>query len=291
MGRFGLLPIVAAAAFSAVLCVSTEAQTAVEGTPAAGTRSRVVPPVAERMPFSTRGQSGSAALSIEFRPAEQMTAADRELAADAESSIAEHARFNGMDFTQGKWGYVQVVCPALPNHLFLQYTRNNGVGDVTVFSASIPRNGAGRVRITPILKRGYSLFSPAPINALTISAFNHIRAEEPAGKSSSWVGNGLCYAALAGTHPRIPAPDAEPAIHKPAPALSAILEVPEKGGEVMRFADADARPRPMEWTMTFTQKGRLVKATHFPVAMVTATPVPKKSAVMKTRTVPPAPSN
>jgi hypothetical protein len=290
MVRFGHLPIVAAVVFAAAICLSTQAQTAVEETPAAGTHFRVVPPVAEPMPFSTTGQSGSAVLSIEFRPADRMTESDRELAADAESSIAEHARFNGMDFTQGKWSYEQVVCPALPNHLFLQYTRNTGVGDATVFSASIPRNGEGRVRIVPILKRGYSLFSPAPINALTISAFNHIRAEERAGRSSSWVGNGLCYAALAGTHPRIPDPDEMPAIHKPVPALGAILEVRVKGGEVIRFADANARPHPMEWTMTFTEKGRLIKATHSQVAMVAAKPVPEKSAVMKTRTVPNAAS-
>ena len=71
---------------------------------------------------------------------------------------------------------------------------------MSVFSASVPRNGAGRVRIVPILKRGYSLFSPAPINALTISAFNHIRAEEGEAANSDWLGNALCYAALAGSH-------------------------------------------------------------------------------------------
>ncbi len=111
---------------------------------------------------------------------------------------------------QGTWNATQVVCPALPHHLFLRYTRNNGTGDVTVFTASIPRNGDGRVRIIPIQRRGYSLFSPAPINALTISAFNHIRAEEPDDqRAANWLGNGLCYAALAGGHPRMPDPDAD----------------------------------------------------------------------------------
>ena len=122
-------------------------------------------------------------------------------------------------WSKGQWSYQQVVCPALPNHLFLQYTRNNGVGDVTMFTASIPRGGEGRVRIIPILRRGYSLFSPAPINALTISAFNHIRAEEPDGTSSNWLGNGLCYAALAGAHPRIAEAHQEPDIDRPAPHL------------------------------------------------------------------------
>ena len=74
----------------------------------------------------------------------------------------------------------KIACPRLTNHLFVQFTRNNGNGDVSIFSASIPRNGMGRIRIVPILKRSYSLFSPAPINSMTISAFNHIRSEEGA---------------------------------------------------------------------------------------------------------------
>jgi hypothetical protein len=91
--------------------------------------------------------------------------------------------------------------PALPEHLFLRFTRNDGAGDVSLFSASIPR-GEGRVRIIPIQRRGYSLFSPAPINAMTISAFNHIRDEERSDQAPDWLGTGLCYAALAGAHPQ-----------------------------------------------------------------------------------------
>ena len=142
---------------------------------------------------------------------------DRLLLADAESSIAEHAGFAGLEYQQSNWNYRQIVCPSFPNHLFLQYTRNNGVGDITVFSASIPRNGEGRVRIVPILKRGYSLFSPAPINALTISAFNHIRAEEGKTANSDWLGNALCYAALAGAQPRFFRPVQSPRCTSPSP--------------------------------------------------------------------------
>jgi hypothetical protein len=159
---------------------------------------------------------------------------------------------------------------------------------VTVFSASIPRGGEGRVRIIPILRRGYSLFSPAPINALTISAFNHIRAEEPSASDSDWLGNGLCYAALAGAHPQIVSREATPEPGKPIPALTAVMDVQlqAKNQEIIRFADATAIPRPMEWTMTFTRQGRLVRATHSPALMERATPVSQKSAVIKTVQVP-----
>src|ERR1035437_1701964 len=163
------------------------------------------------MPFPPGSETPGPAASLEFRAPEflqvaQMSPQDRDLAADAESSIGERAGFAGLEFNQGKWNYQQVVCPVLPNHLFLQFTRNNGAGDASVFSASIPRGGDGRVRIIPILRRGYSLFSPAPINALTISAFNHIRAEEHPAKAPEWLATGLCYAALAGGAPPSGAP-------------------------------------------------------------------------------------
>ena len=247
---------------------------------------RIVPPLKEAQPFSPDTRAGLPGMAIEFRPADQMTEKDKLLAADAESSIAEHAGVNGFDLEDGKWTSEQIVCPALPGHLFLQYRRNNGVGDVTVFSASIPRGSEGRVRIVPILKRGYSLFSPAPINALTISAFNHIRAEEPETANRSWLGNGLCYAALAGAHPEVPRADEYPELHKPVPEVTAMLSVRTDEGEVIRFADKAAKPKPMLWTMTFTRKGRLVKATHSPVEMLSEKPVPATTAEAKARPVP-----
>ena len=212
---------------------------------------------------------------IWLRAAEEMTAQDRAEAADAEASIGEKAGFMGLGYDQGKWTYKQLVCPALPNHLFLQYTRNKGVGDVSLFSASVPRGGEGRVRIIPIQMRGYSLFSPAPINALTISAFNHIRAEEHAAGEGApdWLGTALCYAALAGGHPQaahLPGMDAGRVDEnaKDVVAPTAMMEVEVNGGATLSFADVAATRRSMEWTMIFDRKGILLKARHAPADLV-----------------------
>ncbi|MDE3201549.1 MAG: hypothetical protein KGN79_11585 [Acidobacteriota bacterium] len=248
--------------------------------------THIVPPGIPPTPFDPSGDHAHPAVSIEFRPAEHMSQIDRELASNAESSVAEHAANSGFNLNNGSWSYQQIVCPALPGHLFLQYTRNNGAGDVTVFSASIPRGQEGRVRIVPILKRSYSLFSPAPINALTISAFNHIRVEEADPHPSNWLGTGLCYAALAGAHPRVPLPQPEFVVSAHVPAQTAHLEEHEKGGEVIRFADAAALPKPMEWSMTFKANGKLVKATHAPVDLVDTRPVPNTSGTIKTWSLP-----
>lgn len=282
MLRSGLLLLALVPALGAPL----QGQSAVADASPSQVRTRPVPQLLPPRPFSIDELHKGSGLSIEFLPTGQMTTADRTLAADAESSIAEHARLSGYDLQRGQWSYQQILCPALPGHLFLQYLSNNGAKDFSVFSASIPRAGAGRVRIIPILKRSYSLFSPAPVNALTISAFNHIRAEQPSGDSADWLGNGLCYAALAGAHPRIASPDAALAREEPTPMLSAMMEIPLHGGEIIRFVDGAALPRPMEWTMTFTPKGKLIKATHMRAPLIKPKPVPPSTAPLKTHPVP-----
>jgi hypothetical protein len=271
MERLRIFPLVLAAVSIAAICVPVQAQT-VEDPAAAHRKAKDVRPYDPPVPFLPGAQTPGPVQTIEFRTAEQMSQQDRNLLADAQSSIAERAEFAGLEFNQGQWSYFQMVCPALPNHLLLRFTRNGGAGDVSLFSASIPRSGAGHVRIIPIQRRGYSLFSPAPINALTISAFNHIRAEEPAESTPGWLATGLCYAALAGARPQAALYE-NPAAQNSPMAAPAMMEILGNGGAVIRFTDVAASSRPMEWTMTFNGNGRLLKATHSPASLITEKPV------------------
>ena len=293
MVPFRIPPKTLAAALLAVVCVSFSVFPALSRGQENSKHERIVPDPVEPKPFSTIASRKTALYKVDFRSADEMSQQDKLVLADAESSITEHAGFAGLEFLKSNWNYRQIVCPTFPNHLFVQYTRNNGAGDVSVFSASIPRNGNGRVRVVPILKRGYSLFSPAPINALTISAFNHIRAEDPETANSDWLGNALCYAALAGARPEMRLPGAEPELHKPIPALTAAMDVEmqAKGIEVIRFDDAAARPHAMEWSMTFTHQGKLIKALHRPASMMAVKAASEKNAVARTWTVPQAGQN
>ncbi len=274
-----------AAFLLAVLCASASALLAQEP---AFSHERVVPDPVRPGPFPATATRQTPLYSVELRSADELTAQDRLLLADSEASISERAHYTGMEYDHNNWSYRQIVCPTFPNHLFLQFMRNNGVGDVTVFSASIPRNGEGRLRIVPVLRRGYSLFSPAPINALTIAAFNRIRTEEGETANSDWLANALCYAALAGTEAQIVPQDTLPTPKKPVPALTAVMtvEMQEHGMETISFDDSAARPHPMEWTMIFTHSGKLVKATHRSASTFTARTVPQTPAATQTRTVP-----
>ena len=261
------------AVFPAALCTLAHSQTIKESTvnPTAP-KEKALPAPAPLKPQFSDSLDPHRPHSVEFRILDQMTERDRLQATNAESSIAEQAKYSNLEFNEGQWAYQQVVCPALPNHIFLRFLRNNGTGDVTVFTASIPRGEEGRVRIIPIQRRGYSLFSPAPINALTISAFNHIRAEEnpdnASGPAPDWLGTALCYAALAGGHPQAATLTEHPEAEKFPPAGTALLSVGNNGGAVLAFTDVSTASHPMLWSMTFDHKGKLIKGGHSPADLL-----------------------
>jgi hypothetical protein len=247
-------------------------------------------PIPERVvptPFPPGAGPLEVARSIQLRSPDQMSEQDRLLEAGAESSIAERAGYADIAFNEGKWNYTQLVCPALPNHLFLRFTRNNGAGDVSVFSASIPRNGEGHVRIVPIQRRSYSLFSPAPINALTIAAFNRIRSEDKPEATPGWLGTGLCYAALAGANPAAAQMDAMTGAKKYPQASSPILYVTPQGGAVIRFTDMSAKPQTMAWALEFNSKGRLLKASHTSAGIKPEQAEPLSAAEQAAKPIPP----
>ena len=289
MVRFKVLPLFLVFAACGAWCAMCGAQSGDDPSVAIPANAKPIPDHPVPTPFPP-GAALQIARSIELRSPDAMAEPDRMLEADAESSIQERAGYANIAFNQGKWSYNQLVCPALPNHLFLRFTRNDGAGDVSLFSASIPRNGQGRLRIIPIERRGYSLFSPAPVNALTIAAFNHIRAEDQpdnaGGEAPAWLGTALCYAALAGANP-IAAPEVDPAGPPKFPAASApVLEISPHGGAVIRFTDMSAVPRPMAWSLAFNGKGRLLKASHAPAGLSGETPIPATDPAQTAKTIP-----
>ncbi len=283
--RFGHLPPIFIAL---VVCCSISASCQVASGEFSG-KGRIVPAPVQPMPFAADTVVRDGSYSVRIGMFDALSPQDRLLVDNAESAITELARSAGLEYGGGGgWRYRKIDCSSFPNHLFLQFSRNQATSDRSAFTASVPRTG-GKVRVIPLLKRGYSLFSPAPINAITISAFNHIREEEGSVANRDWLGNALCYAALSGAQPEISPSDAWPTAQKPVPSLGATIAIQlnnAAGREVITFDDIAARPHPMEWSMTFTRRGRLIKATHRPADMLHGRPIPKESGVAKSRQVP-----
>jgi len=235
-----------------------------------GLKVREIHPRAILTPIPIDEPTSSAA-ALEFRSVEQMTDADRSLAEASQGEIARRAGLQGLGFEAhgagaqagvGNWGYEQAVCPIFPEHLILEYSRTNSKGDVSLFSAVIPR-GEGHVRVIPVERRGNSLFTPAGSNALTVNDFNHIVAEEHHGLSPDWLTLGLCYAALAGGHVRAQlraeTPEAEVFPLLAPPRLSVSYNKP--GAEVY-FADFTRQKTSRDWELFFSGDGRLLNVKH-----------------------------
>src|SRR3954447_9919548 len=219
--------------------------------------------------FSVNPPNHQAEKSIRVLSEAEMTSHDRDLVADAESSIRVHAGTENLEVNNAGWTYHQLECRALPNHLFLRFTRNNDTRQMSMFSAAIPRNGEGRVHIIPIVRKGYSLFSPAAIGPLTIAAFNRIRTEEGAGASADWLGTALCYGALTGANPQAGVLQSGSAESGELHAnVEPTLVLQSDGGAIIRFVDVSDVSRPMEWKMMFDRRGKLLKATHAPAYMM-----------------------
>ena len=237
---------------------ATEGQgTAPDSRAVVGLKIREMHPADVRTPFPFGSPTGSAS-KLEFLAAAEMSAEDRALAESSQAEIVRRARLQGLVYGAGSgWGYEQAVCPAFPGHLVLEYSRRSGAGDVSLFAAVVPR-GSGHVRVIPVSRRGFTLFTLAGENTLTIHDFNAIVAEEKLGLDADWLSLGLCYAALAGGHARSGLV-AEGSAQERYPLIEpSMLKVSyRKPGAVVLLSNAEAPKGGRSLALRFSARGHL----------------------------------
>lgn len=268
---------------------SSSASTSTNSVPSVSTgesyKTRPVPPIQTLTP-GPFGSSNSSAHPVLFRSQGEMAGNDRDLVSRAQPAIKRSAAFFGFDLSAGNWNYDQIECQALPSQILLLFTKDEGPGDVSLFSAAIPRDEQGRVRLIPIQRRSYSLFSPAPNNPLTISIFNRLRANEPENQHPDWLATALCYAALTGSHPEISSEISNSSQADLMLSFPPTLEVGTDGDSTVRFVDAAANNHPREWALTFDSSGRLLRVVDFRSFDYSVKPVPEiKDQVSKSDSV------
>jgi hypothetical protein len=226
------------------------------------------PAVPTLTPFPLGVRTG-AAPSLTFLSPGDMSAADRQLVEANQAEIVRRANLQGFGVVPmwhgEEWQSEQAVCPVMPGYVILEFSRNGGPGDVSLFSAVIPR-GEGHVRVIPVKKRGYSLWTPTASNTLTLHDFNVLVKQS--GLSADWLTTGLCYAALAGGHVRsalrADMPESFPLYAPP------VLRVSRKGGAEVDITDAAPSGKGMLWLLDFAQDGRLLKVRHSEARVLTA---------------------
>jgi hypothetical protein len=244
-----------------------------------GARGRAVAP-AQDLPTDPRlAENGKLPLKIEVRSAVSMTQEEKDLESRARAAIRQRAALYDLGFDTGDWQQHLLTCPAFPQHLFLRYTRYSGSGDVSMFSASIPRGGNGHIRVIPILRRGYSLISPAPEGKVAMGAFNDIRAEEHAGTTSDWSAVSECYAALTSERWTLAQSDA---------TLATVgletLQLDAHG--VLTVALELDDPAPGRWAITYDRAGRVMKTEYTAFGDLVWRRLPVPSAELKGKPFP-----
>ena len=273
MIRYLSLILILAAAASGCACFAQNP----EAIP--GAKARRVPS-AQDIPTDPRiALEGKLPLDVEIRSADAMTPEDRELAASAAAAIRNHTALFELEFGEGNWQQDQLLCPAFPQHQFLRYTRNLGTGDVSMFAVSIPRGKKGRVRVLPILRRGFSLISPAPESKVTMAAFNEIEVEEPIGSQADWSAVSVCYAALTSERWN--------EVHGAATVGvvgSQTLQLGERGALTVALELAD--PASGRWAIQYNGAGQVVKTEYTPFGDLVWRRLPAPVADVKGKPLP-----
>ena len=281
----------------AVGCV-VHASVIAQKTDVQGLRVKQLHPPSVPTPFDLRSR-GPAVQELQFLPYESMSRPDRDLLDSNQDEILERASRQGFNLEKtgnaaSEWSYEQAVCPAFPQHLIVEYSRDNGQGDLTLLSVVIPR-GEGHIRVIPARRRGYSLFTQVASNDITLNDFNHIVLEEglrervdshrktkALSKEQSqehvlggvdWLTLGLCYSALASGHVRAGLQPVQATDQKYPLAIPAQLRVSQRGGADVWFADTTPEAKSMQWELHFAQDGRLLKVRHIKSVLLFERPV------------------
>lgn len=225
--------------------------------------------------LSDNSKPGATDRWIAYRSEEELNADDHALAVKAQPAIREAATLAGMEFSQAQWSYRQLECAAIPDHLFLLFESHPSTGDVSRFSVSIPRASNSQLRVIPVERRGFTLFTPAAVNPLAIAMFNLIRAEEPKGAPADWLASSVCYAALT-------APRGEVALSATrgtdagfALSYPPSVELGEQGESTIRFVNVASASEPMQWALTYNGEGQLEKVEHDPAPIYATKVFPK----------------
>ncbi|HET8635589.1 MAG TPA: hypothetical protein VFL96_01945 [Acidobacteriaceae bacterium] len=171
-----------------------------------------------------------------------------------EGGIASAAKIYGYDLGAGNWTLDQVHCVAMPKVSLLHYREAFHDGAESRFTAVVPLEGEGPVRIVPVLHRNATPFLPAPVNPRNYALFNEL-VQGTAAKGT-WLDLSACYAALTGAGSGVRselgiAGAPRPTVHT------------DPGGKTHRvtFATRQGESGYKVWNVSFDRFGRVMNAT------------------------------
>jgi hypothetical protein len=207
-------------------------------------------------------------ISLDHLEPAQMTAADYEVVSNLSAELSKQAALANFDISRPAWHYQQIVCPALPDYVFLSFSHGADDSGSSRFSAMLPRNSS-QVRIVTAYAHGLLPFEASWNRPGTFEVFNGVLRQErgmaPLGDAPNWLVIALCYAELSGYPVQVLS-----YIPRPEPTLDLLrlnanqpqmLIGPDRSADVT-FSDVSRPTITTNWTLHFDRHGQITSATR-----------------------------
>ena len=209
-----------------------------------------------------------AILALEHRPAAQMQPQDAAAVASMSTELSQKARIAGFDIGGAGWEYQQIVCPAFPDYVLLEFSHGSQDSGVPRFVAVLERN-APWVRVVSTVSGGTLPLGPFWPRPGGYEIFNHMLRRErgllPLGSAPAWLSIAMCYAEFSGHHVQVfipePLPDSTLDLSRLNANQPQMLIDPDQNADVT-FSDASKPAVTTEWLLRFDQHGQIFSASR-----------------------------
>lgn len=240
---------------------------------AQGQQSKTAPqPLVSSVPVAPMAKSPLAGppyvYVLEHRKAAEISREDQAVLAARTPELKKQAQYFNFDLDSEGWSYQQIICPAFPDYLFLEFSHGPEPNGSSRFAAVLERDGPF-VRVAPQTTHGLRAPLPPWKRPVTYEAFNHVLRRErglaPLSDAPNWLVIGMCFAELTGDHVQVFT--AKPL---PAPSMDLIrlgaqlpqMNVATNQSTVITFSDASVPALNTNWLLTFDRRGQIVSAAR-----------------------------
>jgi hypothetical protein len=198
----------------------------------------------------------------------QMNNADYEVVSNLSAELSKQAALANFDISSPAWHYQQIVCPAFPDYVFLEFTHGSDESGSSRFAALLPRNDA-KVRIVSTYAHGLLPFEASWNRPGTFEVINGMLRQErgttPLSHAPNWLLIAVCYAELSGYPVQV-----LNVLPNPAPTLDLLrlganrpqMVIGADQSADVTFSDVSRPTITTNWTLHFDRHGQITSASR-----------------------------
>jgi hypothetical protein len=207
-------------------------------------------------------------IALDHLEPNQMSNADYEVVSNLSAELSKQAALANFDISSPAWHYQQIVCPAFPDYVFLEFTHGSDESGSSRFAALLPRNDA-KVRIVSTYAHGLLPFEASWNRPGTFEVINGMLRQErgttPLSHAPNWLLIAVCYAELSGYPVQV-----LNVLPNPAPTLDLLrlganrpqMVIGADQSADVTFSDVSRPTITTNWTLHFDRHGQITSASR-----------------------------